>query len=128
MKTGDTIPASPEERADDVFAQVISGTFDNLWTDSEFGPRDFNIKFGLDRIAYDAIREDSRGGVDGFQDRVCNVLEAVVKDLVIFNGLPTTETTRITTICDVTEIIDDPECPCRITVGLRREPNDDRTR
>lgn len=126
MKTGgDTIPASPEERADDVFAQIISGTFDNLWTDSEFGPRDFNIKFGLDRIAYDALRKDSRGGIEGFQDRVCDVLEAVVKDLVIFNELPTSEATRITVICDVAEIPDDPDYPCRITVGMRREDDDE---
>lgn len=124
MKTGDTIPASPEERADDVFAQVISGMFEKLWTDTEFGPGDFLIKIGLDRIAYDAVREDSRGGVDGFQDRVCDVLEAVVKDLVIFNELPTTEATRITVICDVEEVDDDPDYPCRITVGLRREEDE----
>lgn len=117
----DTIPASPEERADDVFAQVISGMFEKLWTDTEFGPGDFLIKFGLDRIAYDALQKDSRDGVKGFQDRVCDVLEAVVKDLVIFNELPTTEATRITVICDVAEIDDDPDYPCRITVGLRRE-------
>lgn len=125
MKTGDTIPASPEERADDVFAQVISGMFEKLWTDTEFGPGDFLIKFGLDRIAYDAVREDSRGGVDGFQDRVCDVLEAVVKDLVIFNGIPTSEATRITVICDFSEITDDTEYPYRITVGMRREPDDE---
>ena len=125
MKTGDTIPASPEERADDVFAQVVSGMFEKLWTDSEFGPRDFLIKFGLDRIAHDALQKDSRGGIKGFQDRICDVLEAVVKDLVVFNELPTTSSTRITLICDVSEITDDPDYPCRITVGLRREPDED---
>ena len=91
MKTGDTIPASPEERADDVFAQVFSGMFEKLWTDSEFGPRDFQKVYGLDNVGYDALRKDSRGGIEGFQDRICDVLEAVVKDLVIFNELPTTE-------------------------------------
>ena len=126
MKTGsDTISVSPEERADDVFAQVISGMFEKLWTDTEFGPGDFLIKFGLDRIAYDALQKDSRGGISGFQDRVCDVLEAVVKDLVIFNELPTTEATRIKVICDVEEVDDDHEYPCRITVGLRREPDED---
>lgn len=125
MKTGnDTIPASPEERADDVFAQVISGMFEKLWTDSEFGPRDFLNKYGLDNVGYDALRKDSRGGIEGFQDRVCDVLEAVVKDLVIFNGNPTTVATRITVLCDVAEITDDPDYPCRITVGLRREQDD----
>lgn len=121
----DTIPASPEERADDVFAQVISGMFEKLWTDSEFGPRDFLIKFGLDKVGYDALQKDSRGGIEGFQDRICDVLEAVVKDLVVFNELPTTAATRITVICDVEEITDDPDYPCRITVGLRREPDED---
>lgn len=121
MKTGVPTSVSPEERADDIFAQVISGMFEKLWTDSEFGPRDFQIRFGLDEVGYDALRKDSRGGIEGFQDRVCDVLEAVVKDLVIFNGNPITETTRITVICDYAEIADDHEYPCRITVGLRRE-------
>lgn len=122
MKTGgDTIPASPEERADDIFAQVISGMFEKLWTDSEFGPGDFLIKYGLDKVGYDALQKDSRGGIEGFQDRICDVLEAVVKDLVIFNELPITADTRIVVICDVAEITDDHEYPCRITVGLRRD-------
>lgn len=121
MKTGDTIPASPEERVDDIFAQVLSGMFEKLWTDSEFGPRDFLIKFGLDEVGYDALRKDSRGSIEGFQERVCDVLEAVIKDFVVFNDIPVLPTTRITVICDVEEITDDPDYPCRITVGLRRE-------
>lgn len=121
MKTGVPTSVSPEERADDIFAQVISGMFENLWADNEFGPCDFLIAFSLDKVGYDALRKDSRGGIEGFQDRVCDVLEAVVKDLVVFNGISTNAATRITVICDVTEITDDPEYPCRITVGLRRE-------
>lgn len=125
MKTGVPTSVSPEERADDIFAQVISGMFENLWADNEFGPCDFVITFSLDKVGYDALRKDSRGGIEGFQDRVCDVLEAVVKDLVVFNGIPTNAATRITLVCDVTEIIDDPEHPCRITVGLRGEPDAD---
>ena len=124
MKTGDTIPASPEERADDIFAQVISGMFDKLWREGCFGPGEFIEIYGLDGNLFEALKKDSRGGINGFQDRICGVLEAVVKDLVVFNELPTTAATRITVICDFAEITDDPDYPCRITVGLRWEPDD----
>ena len=124
MKTGDTIPASPEERVDDIFAQIVSGMFDKLWREGCFGPGEFIEIYGLDGNLFEALKKDSRGGISGFQDRVCDVLEAVVKDLVIFNGIPTTEATRITVICDVAEITDDPDYPCRITVGLKRDEDE----
>lgn len=119
-----TIPASPEERVDDIFAQIVSGMFDKLWREGCFGPGEFIEIYGLDGNLFEALKKDSRGGISGFQDRVCDVLEAVVKDLVIFNGLPTTEATRITVICDVAEITDDPDYPCRITVGLKRDEDE----
>lgn len=112
MKTGDTIPASPEERVDDIFAQIVSGMFDKLWREGCFGLGEFIEIYGLDGNLFEALKKDSRGGISGFQDRVCDVLEAVIKDFVVFNDIPVLPTTRITTICDVTEIIDDPECPC----------------
>lgn len=125
MKTGgDTISASPEERADDIFAQVISGMFEKLWREGCFGPGEFIEIYGLDGNLFEALKKDSRGGIKGFQDRVCDVLEAVIKDFVVFNDIPVLPTTRITVICDVEEITDDPDYPCRITVGLRREPDD----
>lgn len=119
-----SLSVSPEERVDDIFAQIVSGMFDKLWRKGCFGPGEFIEIYGLDGILFEALKKDSRGGISGFQDRVCDVLEAVIKDFVVFNDIPVLPTTRITTICDVTEIIDDPECPCRITVELRREPDE----
>lgn len=123
-----SLTVSPEERVDDIFAQIVSGMFEKLWREGFFGPGEFIEVYGLEEVGFEALKKDSRGGISGFQDRVCDVLEAVVKDFVVFNEIPVLPTTRITVICDFAEITDDADYPCRITVGLRREPNDDRTR
>ena len=120
-----TITVSPEERVDDIFAQIVSGMFEKLWREGFFGPGEFIEVYGLEEVGFEALKKDSRGGIEGFQDRVCDVLEAAIKDFVVFNDIPVLPTTRITTICDVAEIIDDTDYPCRITVGLRRELDDE---
>lgn len=116
---------SVEERVDLIYAEVIQGVFGDFYSGNG-GPGDILIDFGITREEYNAICQDSRGGIDGFQERVLDVLETAIKDLSIFNGRPTSDKTVITNIFDIIEFVDgdDEEYQYAFEIGLRRE-NDD---
>lgn len=116
---------SVEERVDLIYAEVIQGVFGDFYSGNG-GPGDILIDFGITREEYELICQDSRGGMDCFQERVLDALEAAIKDLSIFNGRPTSDKTIITNIFDVIEFVDgdDEEYQYVFEVGLRRE-NDD---
>ena len=121
---------SVEERVDLIYAEVIQGVFGDFYSGNG-GPGDILIDFGVTKDEYNAICQDSRGGLDGFQERIQNVLEAAIKDLAIFNGQPTSEKTVITNIFDIVEFVDDDGregdadgYAYVFEIGLRRE-NDD---
>ena len=114
---------SVEERVDLIYAEVIQGVFGDFYSGNG-GPGDILIDFGVTKDEYNAICQDSRGGIDGFQERVLDVLEAAIKDLSIFNGRPTSDKTVITNIFDIIEFVDgDDEEGYKyiFEIGLRRE-------
>ena len=116
---------SVEERVDLIYAEVIQGVFGDFYSGNG-GPGDFIVDFGITREEYETICQDSRGGIDGFQERVLDVLEVAIKDISIFNGQPTSDKTIITNIFDIVEFVDgdDEEYQYAFEIGLRRE-NDD---
>ena len=114
---------SVEERVDLIYTEIIQGVFGDFYNS---GPGDFIVDFGITREEFETICQDPRGGLDGFQERVLNVLEVAVKDVSFFNGQPTSDKTIITNIFDVIEFVDgdDEEYQYAFEIGLRRE-NDD---
>ena len=116
---------SVEERVDLIYAEVIQGVFGDFYSGNG-GPGDILIDFGITREEYELICQDSRGGIDGFQERVLDVLEFAIKDISIFNGQPTSDKTIITNIFDVIEFVDgdDEEYQYAFEIGLRRETDD----
>ena len=108
-----------------LYAEIIQGVFGDFYNS---GPGDFIVDFGITREEYKLICQDSRGGIDGFQERVLDVLEAAVKDMSIFNGQPASDKTIITNIFDIVEFVDDDGREGDVDgyaydfrIGLRRE-------
>ena len=58
---------SPEERVDDIFAQIVSGMFEKLWREGFFGPGEFIEVYGLEEVGFEALKKDSRGGMKAFR-------------------------------------------------------------
>ena len=120
-------PLTVEERVDLIYAEIIQGVFGDFYSGNG-GPGDILIDFGITREEYNAICQDSRCGIDGFQERVLDVLEVAIKDISIFNGQPTSDKTIITNIFDVIEFVDDDGREGDVDgyaydfrIGLRRE-------
>ena len=110
-----------EQKVDCIFAQIISTLFSEGFYDPDFGPGDFTANFELTEEQYELICRDPRGGIDGFQERVLDVLEASIKDLSVFNGQPTSDKTVITNIFDIIEFEDgEDEYPYVFKIGLKR--------
>ena len=110
-----------EQKVDCIFAQIISTLFSEGFYDPDFGPGDFIMNFELTTAQYELICRDPRGGIDGFQTRVLDVMETAIKDLSIFNGQPTSEITVMTNIFDVIEFEDgEDEYPYVFKIGLKR--------
>ena len=112
-----------EERVDLIYAEIIQGVFGDFYSGNG-GPGDFIVDFGITREEYELICQDSRGGIDGFQERVLDVLEVAIKDISIFNGQTTSDKTIITNIFDVIEFVDgddDEGYKYIFEIGLRRE-------
>ena len=114
-------PLSVEERVDLIYAEIIQSVFEDFYSGNG-GPGDILIDFGITREEYEQlICQDPRGGIDGVQERVLDVLEASIKDLSIFNGQPTSDKTVITNIFDVIEFKDgEDEYPYVFKIGLKR--------
>ena len=120
-------PLTVEERVDWIYAEIIQGVFGDFYSGNG-GPGDFIVDFGITREEYEFICQDSRGGIDGFQERVLDVLEVAIKDISIFNGQPTSDKTIITNIFDIVEFVDDDGREGDVDgyaydfrIGLRRE-------
>ena len=118
---------SVEERVDLIYAEVIQGVFGDFYSGNG-GPGDILIDFGITREEFEIICQDPRGGIDGFQERVLDVLEVAIKDISIFNGQPTSDKTIITNIFDIVEFVDDDGREGDVDgyaydfrIGLRRE-------
>lgn len=115
-----------EERVDLLYAEIIQGVFEDFYNS---GPGDFIVDFGITREEFEIIcQDDLRGGLDGFQERVLDVLEVAIKDISIFNGQPTSDKTIITNIFDIVEFVDDDGREGDVDgyaydfrIGLRRE-------
>ena len=118
-----------EERVDLLYTEILQGVFSDFYNGNG-GPGDILIDFGVTKDEYNAICQDSRGGMDCFQERVLDVLEAAIKDLSIFNGQPTSDKTVITNIFDIIEFVDggeegdDDGYAYVFEIGLRRESDD----